>query len=215
MGKSISRRSVLKGALGAGAGVAAASILSPSILAAAPIPQKWDETFDVVIVGTGFAGLAAAIEAHDAGTKVVILEKARVIGGNSMIASGAYNSANPEKQKAQGIEDSPDLHYRQTLAGGDFRADPEKVRYFADHALEGLKWLESQGIEFEEKVYTVVGALHPRSHDPINKGRGALITNGLKKQVDTRKIPIKMETQLTGIVREQPLSGDVLGVEVS
>ncbi len=39
------------------------------------LPQKWDEAADIIIVGSGFAGLAAAIEARKAGNSVIILEK--------------------------------------------------------------------------------------------------------------------------------------------
>lgn len=46
-----------------------------------PMPAKWDETFDVIVVGSGFAGLAAAIEARAAGAKTVVLEKMPTIGG--------------------------------------------------------------------------------------------------------------------------------------
>jgi flavocytochrome c len=167
-----------------------------------------------VVVCTGYAGLAAAIEAKDAGADVLIIDKAAILGGNSVIASGGYNCADPARQKPQGIEDSPELHYQQTLAGGDFRGDPKKIRYFADNALDGLHWLEKLGVVFEPTVYTIVGAVHPRSHDPIKHGRGAAIIEIMKKQVDDRKIPIRMECSLTGIVRKQPLEGEVLGVQV-
>ncbi|MDR2745482.1 MAG: FAD-binding protein, partial [Desulfovibrio sp.] len=167
----ISRRDVLKGAAVAGAAALAAP-LSLTTAEAVPPPGKWDQSVDVVVVGTGYAGLAAAIEAKDAGASVLVIDKANIVGGNSVIASGGYNCADPERQKPQGIEDSPDLHYTQTLAGGDFRGEPAKVRYYVDHALDGVKWLEKLGVVFEPKVYTIVGALHPRCHDPINHGRG-------------------------------------------
>ncbi|MFA6413726.1 MAG: flavocytochrome c, partial [Syntrophales bacterium] len=92
--------------------------------------------------------------------------------------------------------------------------DPEKVRFMVDHGLEGLQWLEKLGVVFEPKVYTVVGALWPRSHDPANKGRGGAIVKVLKDQVDKRKIPVLMPYSLTGIVRAKPITGEVLGVEV-
>ena len=209
----LTRRDVLAGVAVAGVAVAAAGIPFKEAQAA-PAPQKWDQTVDVVVVGTGFAGLAAAIEAKDAGADVLVIEKAQIIGGNSSIASGAYNCANPELQKKQGIEDSPELHYQQTLAGGDYRGNPEKIRFYADHALEGLHWLEKLGVQFEPKVFTVVGAVHPRSHAPLNNGRGGAIISAMKKQVDARKVPVKMNCALTAVIREKCLEGEVLGVEV-
>ncbi len=50
------------------------------------LPQKWDEAADIIIVGSGFAGLAAAIEARQAGSSVIILEKMMGYGGNSTIS---------------------------------------------------------------------------------------------------------------------------------
>ena len=211
--KGVTRRQFVLGAGAAAAGAMVGNQMFPGELQAVPIPKKWDRETDVVVVGTGYAGLAAASEAHDAGSKVVIIEKSEVIGGNSIIASGAYNAVDPERQKKQGIEDSLDLHYKQTLQGGDFKADPEKVKYMVDHALDGLQWLEKMGVQFEPTVYTVVGAIWPRSHDPVSKGRGGAIVKVLKAQTDKRTIPVLMQTKLTGIVREKPIDGQVMGVE--
>ncbi len=211
----ISRRKVLAGAAAAGAAAVAASVFSPSEAKAVPAPKKWDETVDVIVVGTGYAGLAAAIEAKDGGAgNVLIIDKAPILGGNSIISTGGYNCADPERQKKQNIEDSPELHYKQTLAGGDFRGDPEKVRYLADHALDGLHWLEKCGVEFEPTVFTIVGALHPRSHMAVKGGRGTAIFNAMKKQVDDRKIPIRHNCAMSAVVREKELQGDVLGLQV-
>lgn len=212
--QGITRRRFITGAAAvAAAGALGQEMLFPRPLQAVEVPKKWNRTADVVVIGTGFAGLAAAIEAHNAGSNVIIIEKSRMLGGNSVIASGAYNAVDPLRQKKQNIEDSIELHYKQTLEGGDLRADPEKVRYFVEHALEGLQWLEKIGVEFEPTVYTVVGALWPRSHDPAQKGRGGAIIRVMKDEVAKRKIPILMECPLTGIVRKSPQDGDVLGVK--
>jgi len=211
----VSRRKFMSTSVAVAAGaVAANQMLFPDALHAVSTPTKWDREADVVIVGTGYSGLAAAIEAFDAGSSVIVLEKAPIIGGNSIIASGGYNAVDPERQKKQGIEDSTDQHFRHTIAGGDYRADPEKVRYMVENALDGVHWLEKLGVQFEPTVYTIVGSLFPRSHDPINHGRGGAIIKVLKAQVDKRKIPILLNTKLTGIVREKPLAGAVQGVEV-
>ena len=197
-----------------GAGALVGSQLFPRSLQAKELPTKWDKKADVVIVGSGYAGLAAAIEAHDAGSSVIILEKSRMPGGNSAISSGGYNAVDPDKQKKQGIEDSLELHYKQTLEGGDFRGRPENVKYYVENALDGVHWLEKLGVEFEPTVYTIVGALWPRSHGVANGGRGAAIINVMKKHVNERKIPILKEHKLTGLFREKPLNGSVCGVEV-
>ncbi len=62
------------------------------------LPQKWDEEADVVVIGSGFAGLAAAIEAKNAGSSVIILEKMKGYGGNSVISDGVIASAGTSMQ---------------------------------------------------------------------------------------------------------------------
>jgi flavocytochrome c len=209
----VSRRQFLGVGVAAAGGVIVGDQLFPRELRAIAIPKAWNKETEVVVVGSGYVGLAAAIEAFDAGSSVIIIEKNPFIGGNSIIASGGFNAVDPERQKKQGIEDSIDLHYKHTLAGGDYRADPEKVRFLVENALDGVKWLEKMGVQFEPTVYTIVGSLYPRSHDPINGGRGAAIIKVLKAEVDKRKIPILLSHKLTGIVREEFLAGMVQGVE--
>ncbi len=82
-----------------------------------------------------------------------------------------------------------------------------------EHALEGLHWLEEMGVEYEPTVYTIVGALWPRSHGVARGGRGAAIVNVLKKQVVKRGIPIMLDYKLTGLNREHPEEGKILGIE--
>ncbi len=57
------------------------------------LPESWHEEADVVVVGSGFAGLAAAIEAEMAGASVIILEKMKGRGGNSVISDGCVAAA--------------------------------------------------------------------------------------------------------------------------
>ena len=141
----ISRRQFLGAGAAAAGGVIVGDPLFPRELRAVGIPKAWDKETEVVVVGSGYVGLAAAIEAHDAGSKAIILEKNPFIGGNSIIASGAYNAVDPERQKKQNIEDSIDLHYKHTIEGGDYRGDSEKVRYLVENATEGSKMARKNG----------------------------------------------------------------------
>lgn len=215
--ESFGRREFLKhGALGVGAAATAAGLgAGPAAAQLPPPPASWDREVDVVVIGSGFAGLAAAIEARDAGASVVILEKMPALGGNSTIAGGVYNCVDPPRQQAAGITDSTDLHFQQTIAGGDFRADPDKVRYFVENALDGWTWLEKQGVELA-KLYQVYGALHPPTHSPRYKGRvaGGAIVSALADQAKARQIPLLLEHKVVALHRERPLDGRVIGVSV-
>ncbi len=182
------------------------------------LSEKWDRETDVIIVGTGFAGLAAAIEAYDSGARVIVLEKMATSGGNSIIASGGVNAVDPKRQIAQGIKDSVDLHFEHTFKGGNQLGDPEKIRFMVENALEMcVNWLEDIGIIWPEKVVQGFGALWERTHLPARYKkyrRGAAIVNAELDQVRKRRIPIMLKHKVTKIIREKPLEGNVLGVEI-
>ena len=82
------------------------------------LPQKWDEAADIIIVGSGFAGLAAAIEARANGASTIILEKAKGRGGNSIISEGFIAAAGSVFQKKQAIIDSPEQMARDMKKAG-------------------------------------------------------------------------------------------------
>ena len=82
------------------------------------LPQKWDEEADVIIIGSGFVGLAAAIEAVNAGASVIILEKMKGRGGNSVISDGLVAAARSALQIEKGIKDSPQTMFEDMLRAG-------------------------------------------------------------------------------------------------
>ena len=84
---------------------------------------------DIVVIGAGGAGMSAAIEAAQKGaTNVVILEKMPFTGGNTVRATGGLNASETQYQKRDGIEDSNDLFYEDTMKGGKNLNDPDLVR---------------------------------------------------------------------------------------
>lgn len=131
--------------------------------------EKKDQEFDteVAIIGGGGAGLAAAVSAHQNGSKVLLVEKMPNVGGNTIISGSAFNAVDPKRQSAQGIEDSIEKHYQQTIEGGDNQGDPALVKVLVENAYPTIEWLESLGMKFTDTVFTVLGALWPRSHKPV------------------------------------------------
>src|SRR3954466_11007551 len=86
--------------------------------------NKWDLEVDVVAVGSGLGGLCAAIVAHDAGKRAVVLEKASKLGGGCAYSGGEVFVPANHLMAAAGLEDSREagLRYLQFLAAG--YADP-------------------------------------------------------------------------------------------
>jgi len=106
------------------------------------------ESCDVVVVGSGLAGFAAAIQAAELNSKVVLLEKTERVGaGNTFVSNGFYVGAGTIPQKEAGIEDSPE-RFLQDLTKILPEADPKQLRAFALYAAEGIEWLLKIGIDF-------------------------------------------------------------------
>ncbi|MGF6905556.1 flavocytochrome c [Fusobacterium sp. PH5-44] len=176
----------------------------------APIVKKDTEyTADVVVIGGGGAGLAAAVTAKQNGASVILIEKMPRLGGNTILSGGAYNAADPKRQKAQKIEDSTDLHYDQTFKGGDEKADPKLVRLLVDNAYPALEWLEGLGMKFNDELFTVLGGLHPRAHKPSTPvGTGFILT--YKDFAEKNGIQIFYETEAKELVSKD---GRIVGVK--
>ncbi len=121
---------------------------------------------DVVVIGGGGSGLAAAISAHQNGARVVVLEKLGILGGSTNVSEGALNAPDPQRQGPLGIEDSKEKFYEQTMKGGHNIGDPELVRYLTENALDSVHWMEKLGVKFKDTVGTATGALWQRSHYP-------------------------------------------------
>lgn len=132
------------------------------------LPDKWDETFDVVIVGSGFAGRAAAAAAAQAGAKTVIFEKMPVAGGNSAINGGGYAcwTDNRHMREKLGLgEDSAQLHKADCLKGGNFFNMPELVDVLVNNAPEAMNWmLDEGGLELQNNIGRVGGHSAYRDH---------------------------------------------------
>lgn len=207
---TVSRRGLLSAGVAASAASLASSVFAQEKKSSL-VPDKWDLTTEVLVVGSGGAGLAAAVSAAQAGAKVTVIEKLAFIGGNTMISSGYFNAVDPERQKKQGIEDSIEKHIEQTLAGGDGRADPELVRILCSNALGSLHWLESMGLKFRPDVMQVYGALWPRSH-LATEPKGTGFIRVLSTKAKELGVDIMTNTKLVKIIREQFDEGRALGV---
>lgn len=212
----LTRRSLIKGAA-IGAGVIALAGFGTTDVKAVPPPKKWDKETDVVIVGSGFSGLAAALTAHDAGAKVIVLEKMRTHGGNSIINGGqmAAWTSKIRKQRTDLEEDSAELMYQDMMKAGHNLNWSDLVRTVANGAPDALNWLVDLGVVFPpELIIQAGGHSRARTHQTKNI-TGSDIISVLYRATQEKHIPVLLAHQVIGIVREKPLDGKVLGLMVT
>jgi fumarate reductase flavoprotein subunit len=170
------------------------------------------KAYDVVVVGSGGAGLAAAIQAHDLGASVVVVEKMSVIGGNTNKASAGMNAAETKFQKLKGIVDSKDLFYKETMIGGKNKNNPELLRYFVENAPDAIDWLDNNGIELSG-ITTTGGMSIDRTHRPASGAAvGGFLISGLVKNINRRGIEVMLDSNVTEIITE---NNKVVGVKVT
>lgn len=125
------------------------------------------ENWDVVVIGSGAAGLSAAAAASESGLRVLVLEKQGTVGGNTLHSGGFYAAIDPARQKRQGIKDSPELFEQQILENGGGKSDPKLVRLLVAGASDMLAYLEANGMRFKDRIIEIYGAHWPRCHMPV------------------------------------------------
>jgi flavocytochrome c len=146
---TISRRDALKiGALGTGLAMFGASnALGETILEK---NVKFDEEYDVIIIGSGFAGLSAAAKASERGNKVLVIEKMGRIGGNSVINGGGMAVPNSELQKKYGIKDSGELFIKDCLKAGLGINHVELLETIVKRSNDALSFAIQCGAKFQD-----------------------------------------------------------------
>lgn len=127
---------------------------------------------DVAIIGSGGAGLAAAIEARSAGSRVLIVEQAESPGGASIISGGGCLIAGTPLQRSLGIHDTPDEAFEDWVKWGQGSADERWARFYIEHSLHDLYfWAEGLGVKWVDMKHQEGNRVH-RWHRPNNNGLG-------------------------------------------
>ena len=180
--------------------------------AAAEDGAKEEKTLEteIVIVGAGGAGMAAAIMAHQAGKQFVILEKMPYVGGNTTKATGGMNAAETHYQKEQGIEDSVELFISDTMTGGHNLNDPELVRTLAEKSAGAIEWLDSIGADLP-KISFSGGASTNRIHAPADGSAvGNYLVDKFSEKLTELGVEVMLNTKATELIVED---GKIAGVK--
>lgn len=210
MDASTSRRGFI-----AAAGAAALAAAAPAALAdeAQGWEPEWDYEADIVAVGAGGAGLAAAVEARSLGLDIIVLESQDNVGGNSAICNGGIAIPGTPLQRENGIEDSPDLMFQDIMdhasSGGYVGINETYIRQLCDNNALLWDWLTGMGLEFQsESLFANVAMSVPREHHI----RPAAVIDTLKANAEDAGAQIMTKTPATRLV-QNPFTGEVVGVE--
>ena len=176
------------------------------------VAKQEDLTTDVVIIGAGGAGMAAAVEASEAGKSVIIVEKMPIVGGNTNRATGGINAAETKVQEAAGIVDTKETFYKDTLTGGKEKNDPVLLQTMVDNAPGAVEWLNEMGAGLT-RVTLSGGATNPRIHTPEDGSPvGPVVVRVLSDKLKELKVDIMMETTAKRIIAKD---GAATGIEAT
>jgi succinate dehydrogenase/fumarate reductase flavoprotein subunit len=201
------------------------------------VPQSWDLEADVVVIGSGAAGLPAAIRAVEAGASVIVVEANYDVGGHAILSGGNVPlGGGTSAQRKFGIEDSPDVVFSdltdwsivQPNGWPDYRYnDREVMRAFADHCARTYEFLLANGVEFKDiapdnqGAHTTGNSAPRENHTFWKKGAGLESPNarpgtGLIRPLEAsaRKKGVKflLNYKMTTLIRETENSRRVIGV---
>ncbi|QPG59897.2 flavocytochrome c [Shewanella eurypsychrophilus] len=202
------RRSFLK----FGAGAAAVGALAPLTVSANSSDVKWHEKHEIVIVGSGFAGLAAAVEAGKLGAKdILVIEKLGVYGGNSTLNAGQACFANTDLQKQLGIEDSAELMVQDQLKSGRGYASEELLKHSAELGPYIYQLTKDCGCVYRDHIINTGGTSATRSHQVVERSGAGFIRPMLKT---ARSYGVKTKTRHKFEHLITAADGTVLGIQV-
>jgi urocanate reductase len=234
----VSRRAFLSTGAGAAAGIGAAA-LAPGAPGApaqtgprADAPVKWDRSADVVVIGAGVAGLAAAISARDLGASVISVDENHDIGGRGILSGGRVHLGGGHAlQQNAGIKDSADQVFADWVRFDTLDArysDRDLVRVFADENVATFNFLVENGVKFietplgPERASTLPRTFQtvewPIASGLIAPGRGRN-GSGLVRQLEVaarrKGVEILLRHEMKSIIRDRAAPAKVLGIAVA
>ena len=185
------------------------------------------KTADIVIVGAGAAGLAAAIEAVDNGAEsVIVIEKTATTGGSLNFTSGSMSGAETIIQEIDGVEDTKESYVQDILNNGAHLGNEELIRAFVEEDVAAIQWLWDNGLSDntfsidratgtmsvfapEHALYSVKRTYKASAHDATKyKSAAHEILDTVAKAES--KITFDFQTEATMLVNNE--AGQVLSV---
>lgn len=134
-----------------------------------------DRDVDVLVIGSGAAGLAAALTAREQGAAAVLVAEAEpIVGGSSRLSGGLMMGAGTRYQRALGIDDDADRLFHDYLQLNRWDVDIAAVRRLAEEAGPAIEWVGDLGVTFHDGLVYGGDEPVPRVHVPIGRGQAVV-----------------------------------------
>jgi fumarate reductase flavoprotein subunit len=165
---------------------------------------------DLIVIGSGATGLAAAVTAADGGAKASVFEKQRSLGGTSNFFEGTF-AVESDVQRKKYVSYSRDEAFRNLMEYSHWRANPRLVRTFVDESAATIVWLQRLGVEFVDAINNVPDA--PATYHVV-KGKGEAVIKILADRARENGVHILPGTPVKRILKEgEAIAGVVIGEE--
>ena len=168
-----------------------------------------DIDVDVLVIGSGAAGLCAALTAADDGARVLVAESETVVGGSSRLSGGVVMGCDSSVQRAAGIVDDAETMFREYMALNQWQVVAGPVRRLVDESGTTIDWLAARGVPFEDRLIFGGDESQPRSH--VATGRGQAIIDALHHRCRAQGVDIALGQRVDRLVVDD---GRVVGAAV-
>jgi fumarate reductase flavoprotein subunit len=161
---------------------------------------------EIVVIGSGAAGLAAAVASVEEGAKVALFEKQQSLGGTSNFFNGMF-AVESDMQKEQYIAYSRDQAFKNFMEYNHWRVNAALVRALINKSADTIRWLKERGVEFPEVTINMPDA--PRTYHVV-KGGGEALVKILALKAKEKGVAIRVSASVKKILKRNKLPAAVV-----
>jgi len=161
---------------------------------------------EVVVIGSGASGMAAALTAAEGRARVTVFEKQRSLGGTSNFFQGIF-AVESDMQRERYITYSRDEAFKNIMEYSHWVANPRLVRAIVNESASTIAWLQKQGIEFIDATINMPDC--PRTYH-VPKGRGEAVIKALTMHAKEKGVDIRLATPVKRIIKQAELIRGVI-----